>query len=129
MIATDRRLLAPGVAEPVAWHHVLRVAWADPELEIRFLAQDGSRQRLVLELAEPGDLPDHVRERVDSSTLAEQHVWLRSGCGARLVARRDLGSDATHWTVIFDDGVDAGDAALRELADRAVARWRASLGL
>lgn len=67
-------------------------------------------------LSDAGDLPAVVRKRVDQTVLDSRRVRLPGEGGALLVARRIPGQAAKEWTVVFDDGTDRTDPAVREAA-------------
>lgn len=116
----------------VAWEDVVQASWADDALEVT-LGPAAARRTVTLDFAQPAQVPAVVRERVEWTVLATQHVDLTlpdgRRAGARMSARRSPRSGDVAWSVVFDAGVDARDPAWRGAADLAVAELQASLGL
>ncbi len=116
----------------VAWEDVVQASWADDALEVTF-GPATSRRRVTLEFDQPAQVPAVVRERIEWTVLATQHVDLALPDGrrgsARISARRSPRSGEVAWSVVFDGGVDARDPAWRSAADQSVSDLRSSLGL
>lgn len=138
IVASDRRLLLPGVdgsPGPVDWDRVLWARWNPPTLTIAGRAgraiQGGSGPdfELCLDLDSPGNVPAHVRERIEATIVVQRRVMLGGGAGARLVARRKPQGPDVNWFVVFDPGVDSMDPELRRAADLALAELRGSVGI
>jgi hypothetical protein len=114
--------------ERVPYEQVAAATWEEPTLEIVTVGPD--RRRYVLRLDEPGLFPVTVRDRVTASIVVSEHVPLVGVAGARITARRPLvGPGEVSWNVVFDSGLDPRDPALREAADQAITRLRATTGL
>ena len=130
-LATEVALHLPasyGVTR-LPWDLVVRAGWTTPVLELTVqLVAGGPAKPLAVELPEPGSLPMVVREQVTASIVVEDHVVLRAGAGARLVARR-AESGEIRWSVVFDKRLDPRDPTLRAGADAALAQLRAQLGI
>lgn len=128
VVATRSALHLPdGGRRP--WDLVVNAGWEAPVL--RLTVQDrpgGANRELELAVPDPGRLPAVVRERVTWSVVAEQHVALDGDRGARIVARR-IEDGGVRWAVVFDPGLDRSDPRLRDAADEALARVRASWGV
>lgn len=119
---------ATGDHERVPYEQVAAATWEEPALEIVTVGPD--RRRYVLRLDEPGLFPVIVRDRVTASIVVSEHVPLVGVAGARITARRPLvGPGEVSWNVVFDSGLDPGDPVLREAADEAITRLRATTGL
>jgi hypothetical protein len=72
------------------------------------MADDAS---VSVQLADPGDVPTAVRQRVTRSVAYTVHHPLSTG-GVRVVARRVPGMDGLAWHVRYDEGTETGDPAL-----------------
>ena len=133
VVATDRALHVPGSESDrrlarIPYESIAKVSW-DGELAtltVVLLDPDG---RLDLPLAEPGYVPETVRERVQSTIVYSQHVPLDGRRGVLVSARRSPGAGETRWVVAFDAGLDRTDPLVRERAERAVAELRAQTGI
>jgi len=119
---------APGYTEAILWEDIARANWDDPILEIAAIVEGKPRFTRV-NLDQPGAVPDVVYERVTATIVTQQHVMLDGDKGARLVARRPVGSDQIRWNVIFDSGVNAADPKLRAIADDKLRQFRESAGV
>jgi hypothetical protein len=140
LVATDTALVLPeddGRRRPagpelrVPWDRVLRASWEPEIVEVTAQPESGGRPVVhrVRILAEPGVLPEVVRERVTSSIVVQHHALLEGERGARFVARRVPNSTDLRWSVVFDAGLDPADPELRSLADLVLGDLRASLGI
>lgn len=109
VVATDRALLLqrqPPAYSRLPWHDLLRASYADDALTLVTLpAGDGPSGRLRVPLADPGQLPEVVRERITATVVLDQHVPLRGRKGVHVVARRRAGGEELHWTYVVDDGL------------------------
>jgi hypothetical protein len=124
-VATDRRLvvLVPGTEPRVdhGWHEVDTASWEGDSgvLAVRWV----SGERTWLTLVDAGDvgLPTVLRERVESTVVAQRRVAVAGRGGARLVVRRIEGRLALQ--TVLDRGTDPGDPLVAE----AVAAGRTEL--
>jgi hypothetical protein len=125
VVACDASLVLPdaeGGARAVPWESVAQASWQDERLEVVESGGQGRRRRTtVLVVAEPGALPEALRERVTATIVVSEHVDLVGDQGARITARRAPGGAELTWVVTFDAGLDGGDPSLRAVADAAVA--------
>ena len=64
-------------------------------------------------IAVPRDLPQTVRVRVERTIASTRHYPLAAGGGVRVVGRRVPGQDGVGWQLVFDQGVDRDDPAVR----------------
>ena len=131
VIATDRALHVLGVDSGPAripYESIAKVSW-DRDLATLTVVLPEPGGRLELPLADPGYVPETVRERVQSTIVYSQHVPLAGSRGAVVSARRAPGAAAARWIVAFDAGVDRTDPLVRERAERAVAELRAQTGI
>jgi len=138
IVVSDRRLLLPGVdgsPGPVDWDRVMWARWNPPALTIAGRAArvipggSGRDFELRLALDRPGNVPAHVRERIEATIVVQRRVMLADGVGARLVARRQPRGQDVNWFVVFDPGVDPMDPQLRRAADLSLAELRGSVGI
>jgi hypothetical protein len=116
-----------GDHERLPFEQIASAVWADPALEVVLVGRRGMKH--LVRLAEPGEVPPTVRERVMASIALSEHVEFRGGAGARITARRVPGRDGLSWNVVFDPGLDPSDPDLRRSADAAIAQLRSSSGL
>jgi hypothetical protein len=110
------------------WHQVASAAFVPDAGELVLDELTTPSRRLRLRLAEPGSLPETVRERVRSNIVVSEHVALIGRSGARIIGRRTPDSDALTWQLVFDAGLDPADPAVRARAEQALARLRAATG-
>ena len=136
VVATTTALHRPvpgGGFVAVPWHEILGATWDDERgaLTVEAARRDRPRERHVLVLADPGRLPETVRERVQSSIVVSRHVPLVGKRGVRVVGRREAvsaaGDAAVHWHVVPDPGIDVEDPALRDGVEAAVRETRAQV--
>jgi len=130
VVATDAGLYAQGGDLRIPWESVIKGTWEQPDFVLTTESPSGA-QRVRIRLTEPRDLPAAVRDRVMDTVVASEYAELGEGVGAQLVARRAPGGgvDDISWSIVFDTGLDPGDPALRQSADRALADLRSSLGI
>lgn len=127
LVATPTSLYAGGLVLP--WTQVAKVAWRPPVLSVREVAEveDAGTEHLF-SLAEDEGLAEVVRTQVTSSVAWSDVRRLEPRGKVRLVGRRVPGVDALRWQVVWLDGADPADPALRAQADAHVAALRGSLG-
>ena len=129
-VATDRALYLDASGERLPWDRINRAQWDEPMLELVVLDADGQPDRLVrVPLGVGSSLPAAVHAQVTESVIVSERLQLGDGQGALAVARRSCDEDAIWWSIVFDAGLDPGDAALRARADAALAELRAALGI
>lgn len=124
VVATTQALHLPG-GQRLPWHLMDRAAWNEDGVTV--VMTDGATY--TVPLAEPGRLPETVRERVTATIVASRHVPLGDRGGVRLVARRIPGYDTPRWEFIFDPGLNPDDPGLRAMAEQALEEVRRSLGV
>ncbi len=128
VVATDGALLLPDGTR-LAWEQVERATWAAPVLTLLQVAEvEGAGPRTALHLADPGDLPEIVRDRVTSSVAWSRHERLAPRSGVRLVGRRRAGEQLLAWQLVYDRGTDPSDPLVREQAERLLEATRRSVG-
>lgn len=132
-VATNRALHVPasgmaGRLRRIGYESIIKVSWEEElgTLTVVLPEPDG---RLELPLADPGFVPETVRERVQSTIVYSQHVPLAGRQGVVVSARRPPGAAEARWIVAFDAGLDRTDPRLRERAEQAVAELRAQTGI
>ncbi|ADG87911.1 hypothetical protein TBS_01670 [Thermobispora bispora] len=123
-VATTQALHLPGGVR-LPWHLVDRATWTEEALTVTMT--DGRVHRVPV--AEPGLLPETIRERVTATIVVSQYVSLGDRGGVRLIARRVPGYDLPRWEFLFDPGLDPADPGLRALAEQALEDVRRSLGV
>ncbi|WP_093167921.1 hypothetical protein [Sinosporangium album] len=125
VVATDQALFLPdGTRLP--WHLVDKASWDEEGLTI--VPTRGASHRVPA--AEPGRLPEVVRERVMHSIVVSKYVTLEErGGGVRIVARRRPGTSELLWEFAFDPGMDPDDPGLRALAEQALEGMRRTMGV
>ncbi|MFY1637041.1 hypothetical protein ACN27F_27825 [Solwaraspora sp. WMMB335] len=134
LVVTNHGVWLPGRPDRLGWHQVHKATWSDDVLTITpaevVAEHDGyavvaDQPARALTLADPGDVPHHVRARVTRSVGYSLHHRLDGG-GLRVVGRRVAGVDGLRWTVRYDAGVDTEAGGLREFTAEVVAAARAS---
>lgn len=133
VVCTDVALHVPPDRR-IAWDLVVRAAWSEEFLDLVVQPAPGQRPRdLRLRFDRPGEVPAVVRERVEWTVVASQHVRLvhpqGAAGGATLTARRSAETGQVRWAVVFDPGLDARDPEWRAAADRALAELRDRMGV
>jgi hypothetical protein len=134
VLATPLGLWLPGVPDRLPWHLVDKAVWRDGTLTVT-PAEDSGGGVLVelapvsVRIAEPRDLPQTVRVRVQRAIAYTRHSPLPTGGGVRVVGRRVAGRDGLAWQRVYDRGVDPDDPAVREHTDRLLAQARSELGV
>lgn len=125
LAATDQALLLPDGGR-VPYEEIERASWSAEGLTAAL--SDGSSVRVAI--AQPGRIPETLRERVNSTIVVNKHVGLPGvDGGVRLVARRKPGGDVLGWTFVFDEGLDPADPGLRAQAEQALEGVRRSMGV
>ncbi len=134
-VATDQALHldADDGHRRVPWHCVDRATWdRDTEQLVIFEVADfGQPQpRYALDMAEPGQLLEVVRERVTASIVLSRHVPVAGSRGLKVVARRPpAGDGGVSWSFWLDNGLEPDTPEVVEAANRGLAEARAELGL
>jgi hypothetical protein len=131
VVATDRDLLLqrhPPEYDRIGWETVDKATFDGGVLRVVGVDADGRPFRLRVPLAETGELPQVVRDRVTSSIVLSQHVPLQGERGVRVAARRRTGDPLLRWRYRFDDGLEATPELVAE-ADAAMAVVRRESGL
>lgn len=114
----------------VGWHLLSKVSWNAGSLSVVEAEQVESAGEAVLlrdlparrfRLAEPGRLPQVLRERVDGSIKSRDHRELPGG-GVWVVQRKVAGQDGIQLQVRADPGTDG--AAVRRVAAEVAERVR-----
>jgi hypothetical protein len=133
VVATTLGLLLPGRAL-VPWADVERATWQRPVLQVRELAPgaapvSGTGRVTMLRLTEDdGGLPQLVHAGVTGSVAWSTRVRFEPAGGARVVGRRQSGSDDLRWQTVYDEGTDTADPRVRAQAQAFVERSRRTIG-
>jgi hypothetical protein len=128
VVATDEALVLPGGGR-LEWHQVERATWQRPVLtvlEVQPVEGSGARHRL--ELADEGDLPEVVRNRVTASVAWSSHARLSPRGGVRVVGRRRAGRETLDWQLVYDPGTDLADPLVRAQAEELLEGARRTIG-
>lgn len=138
VVATPLGLWLPGTGGDAAvrlpWHLIDKATWRDGTLSVTAAVDPGDgvlteQPPRVVRLAEPRDLPQTVRVRVQRAIAFTRHHRLPSGGGVRVVGRRVPGRDGISWQLVFDPGVDRDDPTVRADAAVLVEQSRTEVGL
>ncbi|NHA68434.1 hypothetical protein [Phycicoccus flavus] len=109
------------------WHLVDAGTWsAEGRLTVTWV--DG-HPPLRVDLAEPGMLPETVRERVQASVVLAETVDLGPRRTAKVVVRRDLATGALLSQAVLGAGVRSSDPGVAEQVRAGLARVREQVGL
>ncbi|MDP9182409.1 MAG: hypothetical protein M3P04_06485 [Actinomycetota bacterium] len=127
LVATPSALHVGDRALP--WTQVVKVAWQEPVLTVREVAEveDGGVAH-QFSLAEQDRLAEVVRAQVTSSVAWSDVRRLEPVGKVRVVARRVPRQDALLWQLVWLEGTDPADEALRAQADALVIALRGTLG-
>jgi len=126
-VATDTALYFSGEGgfTRLPWERIEQAVWKDGML----LVGEVGGARHNVRLAEPGSVPEAVRERVTASVIVSTHVKLPGG-GVRITARRPARGDGEpRWAFVFDPGLDPADPGLLAQAEQALEEIRRQTGL
>ncbi len=124
VVVTTLGLWLPGRGR-LGWHQIHKATWSGSRLTVipsvpvtaaepstapayTVMADDTP---VTLQLADPGDVPHEVRQRVTRSVAYTAHHPFDVG-GVRVVGRRVAGVDGLQWHVRYDEGTDATDASV-----------------
>ena len=118
LVLTQLGLWVPegAAARRIGWHLVSKAVWDRSALVVTEAISTGTAGEAVLlfdlpprrfALAQPGKIPEVVRERVTSSILSSEHCELPGG-GAWFVQRRIPGRDGVVLQVRADSGTALG---------------------
>jgi hypothetical protein len=114
----------------VPWEQVENAAWDRDESllvvsEVGEWGQPRPEHRFAIQ--EPGRLLELMRERVTASVVLQRRVAVSGRRGFTVIGRRSPTGGPVDWFVEYDEGVDPGDAVVRELAGTALDGARAEL--
>lgn len=115
--------------EPLPWTQIEKVRYAPPVLAVREVAEvEGAGAEHRFELTEDHRLAETVRTAVTTSVAWSDVRRLQPSGRVRVVGRRVPGVDSLLWQVVWLEGADPRDPALRAQADAAVAALQGSIG-
>ena len=105
-----------------------RATWNDEGTLLTWTTVSEPGRPHTVAFADPGRLPELVRERVQQTIVAQQEVQLLPGRPAVLTARRPAdGSGPVRWLLTPGRGVDLRDPevarAAQELIERVSEQW------
>jgi hypothetical protein len=139
VVATPLGLWLPGYPDRLPWHLIDKATWKNDVLTLVTAVDSGDgvldeQPPRAVRLAEPRDIPQTVRVRVEKAIAFTRHHPLPGDDGGprrgvRVVGRRVPGRDGVTWQLVFDPGVDRSDPAVRTAAAAYVDQARAELGL
>lgn len=126
-----QRQTAHGEGMATPYVDILSARWVPDTATLELVETGpGGSQRIQLAFADPGFLPETVRERVQRSILATRRVRVRGARAVTVVARRSPAGDGDlAWQVSLDKGLDESDPAVADGVDAAIAELRAELGV
>ncbi|SOD74690.1 hypothetical protein SAMN05892883_3880 [Jatrophihabitans sp. GAS493] len=131
VVATPRGLWWPEPDGPrlIGWHLVSKAVWRDSRLIVTEaeLVDDlllVDRPPVSLTLAEPKDLPEKVRQRVEASVVYSETASVEDG-SVRFVGRRVPGQDGLSWWARLEGGA-TDNPPLREAVTLRLERLRAA---
>ncbi len=135
VVATNRGIWLPAMAERLGWHEIHKAAWSGREL--RIIPAEVAEERegytvlvdgpaLTFLLLEPGELPDQVRSRVTRSVAYTTYHEFERGA-VRVVGRRVSGRDGLTWAVRYDSGTPVNRQAVITATDALVGAARNSV--
>lgn len=110
------------------WHEVESGAWNSELEELQLTLAD--RRRIRHRLAEPGLVPEVMRERVASTIVFQR--WLEmpeTGSGVTVSARRSLVDQAVTWRATPGRGLKPNDPDVMAFGEAAVRRLRTEFGI
>jgi hypothetical protein len=113
----------------LGWHEIERGGW-NAELNklswVRYAAPGEAPTHGVLELTEPGRLPELFRERISATIAVERFVPISGERGVIIAARRDLGgSGAVVWHGTLTRGLSWQTDGVRAAVDQAMEQVKA----
>lgn len=135
VVATRDALFLTAVDGPVrrvAWEEVQDAQW-DPQTHTFRISEVGvwgeARPEHTVVLHDATVLLEFIRERVTSSIVLQQDVFVRGHGGVRVIARRAPGTDApVRWLVEYDVEVDPAAEEVRSAVAVALAQARDDVG-
>jgi len=140
LVATTRALWLPpadaaadGGAPPqrLPWERVAKAVWREDVLAVTEAGADGgplADRTHAFRLVDPRGFPDAVHDRVTASVVWSRHHRLRGRAGVRVLARRTEHGQVV-WTLVYDPGLDPGDADLAARAEALLHDARVELGI
>lgn len=113
----------------IGWHEIERGGWDSDASRLGWVLYDGERG--LVELPEPGRLPEVFRERVAASIVLERSVPILNRRAVLISARRDLsaGAESITWNSTLERGLSWQGEGVRAAVDEAVARVRTEYDL
>ena len=134
LAATDPGLFfaEDGQFRLLRWAGIETATWGDQTLTVVEASEVfGSGRRHAFVIADPRQLPEEVRTRVEASIALSQHHRLTAAGrrGVRVVARRQPHSIALSWSLVYDAHVDPSDPAVAAQAEELLAQAKGSVAV
>lgn len=123
-VGTDRALhLADGAGfRKLGWEQIERADWQreSERLAVIEAADWGQTERRIeIQIDEPGQLLELLRERVTKSVLTTAYARVRPRAGIRVVARRSpVGGGPVLWSYVLAEGLAPDDPEVLEVTHR-----------
>jgi hypothetical protein len=134
-VGTDLALHVTGAEHirRLLWQRIDRASWNpdDERLVVVEVADFGQPEpRFSLQIAQPGNLLELVRERVSASVLLTRNVPVPGSRGLKVIARRSPnGTGEVDWSFWLDRHLDPGDPEVQAAAEQGLVEARSELGL
>lgn len=129
VVATAVALYVPtpeGGFARIPWDRVDKATWENGRLHVHETA--GGPEHHV-GLAEPGSIPEIVRERVTATIVVNHQATLPGGGKVRITGRRAPGTEELRWAFVFEADLDPADPGLRAQAEQLLEDLRRQTGL
>jgi hypothetical protein len=132
-VGTDQALHVADVDgfHKLRWEQVERADWHrdDERLVVVEVADWGEPERRHdINVADPGQLLELLRERVTKSVLTTVYAAVRGRAGLSVVARRSpVGTGPVAWSYVLAEGLHPNDPDVEEVAERTLRQAAAGL--
>jgi hypothetical protein len=115
-------LAAQGGFRKLGWEQVERADW-QRDVGVLVVVEVGEwgepEPRTEIEVDEPGQLLDLLRERVTKSIVATVYARVRGRAGLSVIGRRSpVGDGPIQWSYLLAEGLDPADPQVVEVAER-----------
>lgn len=131
VVGTRDAIFLPGGVR-IPWEQVQAADW-DIDASLLTVAEIGTwgEERPIhrVEVEEPGQLLELVRERVTASVVLQRHATVRGALGLLVIARRaPRGDQPLQWSFEYDEGLDPDAPEVKAAAVAALERARDEVG-